>query len=82
MKREVDNSVYILTKREDEDGLYKKDGLFKRPRMKTAYSLYDLVDKKRESGDELYKKAKNEDSLYKKDGLYKEVEKADGLNKD
>ena len=30
VKREVDHSVYILTKREDEDGLYKKDGLYRK----------------------------------------------------
>jgi hypothetical protein len=55
-KREVENSVYLLTKRMDEDSLYKKD------------SLYDANEDGLYKKDGLYKPA--EDGLYKKDSLY------------
>ena len=71
VKREVDNSVYILTKGEDEDGLYKKDGLYRK--VANGNGLYER--------DGLYQKAENEDGLYKRDGLYKKADNADGLYK-
>ncbi len=56
-KREVDNRVYLLTKRMDEDSLYKKDSLY-----------YDANEDGLYKKDGLYKPA--EDGLYKKDSLY------------
>ena len=84
-KREVDNSVYLLTKRKDEDSLYKKDGLYK-PAEDSLYKK-DSLYKPAEDG--LYKKDSlydsNKDSLYKKDGLYDVIGdslyKKDGLYK-
>ncbi|KAF6225616.1 hypothetical protein HO133_009616 [Letharia lupina] len=84
-KREVDNNGYTLTKRGNDDSLYKKDGLYKKGENEDSLerkdSLYDSVYKRNSLYEILHKKREDENRLYKKDGAYKKAEDEDSLYK-